>query len=88
MDNENKITLIVFKILVCAAFVLVGCVIGEGVVDVALNQETADDICIQITNDSTAVASDDNRGINGGRLICTIPSYDSTQNIIVKSNDE
>lgn len=84
-DTIMNVTLI---ILIGIALILVGGAIGEGIVDVAINQETADDICQQITNETSAVASDDNTGINGGRLICTVPSYDSTQNIIIKSNNK
>ncbi len=48
-----------------------------------ISQETGDDICRQLTGNESAVAKD-----SGGKLICLIPSYDETQNIIIKSNQE
>lgn len=44
-----------------------------------ISDETAFDLCKNITN-STAVEP----SVENGKLICTIPSYDHTTNIIVK----
>jgi len=49
-----------------------------------LSQETADDICVELTNNSYAVADN---GV-AGKLTCILSSYDSTQNIIIKVNNE
>lgn len=88
MDIEDKIGCGI--IILMAIFVVggIGILIGNANVDVRLNQETADDICRQLTNDSIAVGSDNVReGSYGeGKLICLTPSFDSTQNIIVKTN--
>ncbi len=56
-------------------------IVYEGSFDIS--QETGDDICRQLTGNESAVAKD-----SGGKLICLIPSYDETQNIIIKSNQE
>ncbi len=77
-------------LIICGVvlIMLLGTLLGQDTTNIRLNQETADDICKQITNDSTAVASDEGiRSWHGGKLICIVPSYDSTQNIIVKSNN-
>jgi len=54
-----------------------------------ISQETGDDICRQLTGNESAIAED--RAlieIDGGKLICVTPSYDSTQNIIIERNNE
>lgn len=78
-----------FIIIGVAVVYLMFCMtlIGSAMVDVPLNQETGDDICRQLTGNSTAVASVE-ANMYDGKLICTVPSYDSTQNIIVRSNKE
>lgn len=48
-----------------------------------ISQETANDICKNLTNQSSSIGS-----VEEGKLICETPSYDSTQNIIIKSNGE
>lgn len=70
--------------------VVIGIAIESTATDISLNQETANDICRQITGDDTAIASNDlgSMSMDGGKLICTIPGFDSTQNIIVKSSDK
>ena len=58
-------------------------------IDIMISQETADDICKQLTgNDSTIAEDESNSKLYGGKLICLTPSYDETQNIIIKSNSE
>ena len=81
------------NILMVSALLFIGFGIGivtMGVVsDIRLNQETADEVCQQLTNDSTAVAIKERPGhFDGGKLICEIPSFDATQNIVVKINNE
>jgi len=83
MDGED----IVGIAMVC---ILGGFVIGGFLFDVIfaadieISQETADDVCKQLTNDSTAVAENTQEQT----LICKLPSFDSTQNIIFKLNSE
>jgi len=48
-----------------------------------LDKEIANDVCQQLTNDSTAIALVEDR-----KLVCEIPSFDATQNIIVRQNNE
>ena len=57
-------------------------VIFTGIDSFQISQETADDICVNLTGNSTAIAKSEH-----GKLICEVPSYDSTQNIIVRGND-
>jgi len=51
---------------------------------IQLSQETADDICQQLTGNKTATASKESYK----QLICELPSFDETQNIIIKPNSE
>ena len=72
-------------ILVC--FIFVFFVID----DIGINQETGNDICVNLTGDINAIAIDSKcDGIQGnsGKLICEVPSFDSTTNIIVKGAGE
>ncbi len=71
------------------------CICGliyEGVSNkrITLSQETADKICLDLTNESGVVAkdyldfnSDENKPIEKGELYCQIPSYDEKQLIKV-----
>ena len=52
--------------------------------DIGLDQKVADDICQQLTGNQTAVAVEDYE--MNGRLICELPTFDSTQNIIFRTN--
>jgi hypothetical protein len=79
---DRDFTFILVLMILCVAF---GFSIALGIFDVdELSQETLDDICLQLTNESGTIAE---VGVNG-ELICEIPSYDSTPNIIVKSNSD
>lgn len=71
-------TILITMIVMCAIFAII-----EINYDIVLDQETSNDVCKQLTGNSTAVASSDYF-----KLICTIPSFDSTQNIIVKTNNK
>lgn len=55
-----------------------------------INQETANDLCIKITGNESTIAKDywdySQPTIKKGQIVCELPSYDSTQNIIVKTN--
>jgi len=76
---------------VCFCFgIAIGVVLGSIIVCVIgsfnsfiLSSETATDICKNLVNDTAVVPSTQN-----GKLICTIPSYDSTTNIIVRKAGE
>ena len=49
-----------------------------------LSQETLDDICINLTGNETAVGKVE----IGGKLLCKIPSFDSTHNIIIRQGEK
>lgn len=51
--------------------------------DFNLSYETKKDICVNLTNNSAAEPS-----VENGKLICEVPSYDSTTNIIVRKAGE
>lgn len=55
-----------------------------------ISQETGDDICKNLTGNESAVAYDwdSDSKLGFGKFGCKIPSYDSTQNIIIKKNNE
>ena len=56
--------------------------------DIGISQQTADEVCIALTGNESAVASDtQNKDFHPStyKLICKIPSYGSTHNIIIKS---
>jgi len=57
---------------------------------ITINQETANDLCIHLTGNETAIAKDwwnyQNKPIDKGQIVCELPSYDSTHNIVVKTN--
>ncbi|MCK9429528.1 MAG: hypothetical protein M0R17_05950 [Candidatus Omnitrophica bacterium] len=46
-----------------------------------ISHETMNDICYNFTMQDGVVGS-----IENGKLICEVPSFDSTQNIIIKNN--
>lgn len=48
-----------------------------------ISEETATEICINLTNNSAAIGT-----TLDGKLICEVPSYDSTRNIIIKKIGE
>ena len=86
-DIAEKIGDATMIALVVIAITLIGALIGSGMTDIRLDQEVADDICQQLTGNSTTVAFNEDFGSAfGGKLVCVIPSFDSTQNIIVKTN--
>lgn len=53
-----------------------------------LSKQTANDVCKIITNNENAIAKEDTQHPWKRQLICEIPSYDSTQNIVIKYNNE
>jgi len=50
--------------------------------DIGLSQETANDVCFNLTEIDGVVAVPN----ADYKLICEVPSFDSTQNIIIKEN--
>lgn len=50
--------------------------------NINLSQETGDSICVNLTGNNS-VASTEN-----GKLICEVPSYDHTTNIIIRKAGE
>ncbi|KKK98206.1 hypothetical protein LCGC14_2645110, partial [marine sediment metagenome] len=62
--------------------------------DIAMQKETLNDICVQITGNDSAIFvrgnSDEGTSDFWGnyKLVCQIPSFDSTQNIIIRKNNE
>lgn len=89
MEEETALLTIAFIFIGVLGFVM-GLAVLDSFIDVKLSQETADEICKQLTNNSVAVGSDStgNDNSRSGKLICSMPSFDSTQYIIVKNNDE
>ncbi len=59
--------------------------------DISLSQEVADDVCQQLTGNQSAIATQEKEDLSffkrQGKLVCIIPSFDSTQNIIIKTNE-
>ena len=87
IDIGDKIAMSIAIILIVSLIFFGGMIVGKSIVDIRLTQKVADDVCRQLTEEPTAVASVDNPTLfNGAKLVCTIPSFDATQNIIVKSN--
>ena len=86
MDEGEKVLFVGGMVMVF----IFGMMISQGfaTADVALSQEVADDVCFQLTGNKSASASIDTRTFwkGEGKLVCEIPSFDSTQNIIVRDN--
>ncbi|KKN58027.1 hypothetical protein LCGC14_0556850 [marine sediment metagenome] len=85
--NEWSVMILVIFIF-CLGLVVGTIITGSSGIDIS--QETADDICKQLTGNETVVAYDGwNRNeLVGGKLGCELPSFDATQNIIIKQNNE
>ncbi len=86
MSCCEKVFIVVILVIFVSTIFFYITLTGRDAVDIRLNQETADDVCRQLTGNPTAIASDEIVEIYDGKLICTVPSFDSTQNIIVKGN--
>ena len=83
---------------------IMGLIVGLGIMAIIwatvfnagfhISQETGDDICRNLTNSTDAIARDYksysnlDKPIKNGGIVCELPSYDSTQNIVVKLNSE
>lgn len=91
MKDETLFNWIVGFSLILSGFVLTLSLISlTSFDDVTLSQETADDICRQLTGNETAIAEDSSSNVDvpSGKLRCVLPSFDSTQNIIIIENSE
>lgn len=88
MDGDLAFAL--FLLFIGLFFGFLFTAIGFGSQGIDISQATANDICVQLTGNETAIAKDswDTDAAIGGKLICIIPSFDSTQNIIIKSNQD
>ena len=90
--KERRNEDIASSVLTASVFFTVGMIIGLCIqslmVDIELSQETADDICVQLTNNSAAVALNLYNSEWRNKLVCDIPSFDKTQNIIIRSNSD
>ena len=84
MDPEN-VMIFLIGMMAGVIFTILICIAPQGIL---ISQEVADDVCKQITGNESAIAKEDGSKIYGGKLFCIIPSYDETQNIIIKSNSE
>lgn len=83
MDSEA----VAFWLTMCVCIGLITGLIFSGVVNdnnILLSQEVADDICRQLSGNETSLAED----TRDKKLVCRLPSFDATQNIIFKLNSE
>jgi hypothetical protein len=87
MEDNNSGLL---ALAVIFGLILLVCIICLFNLDVNLKQSTADEICKQITNDTTAIAKQGNECDYWGNcnLKCVLPSFDSTQEIVIVTNDK
>ncbi len=59
-----------------------------------ISQQTGNDFCAEVTGNESSVAKDwwdyaaGREPIQKGGLVCELPSYDSTHNIVIKKNSE
>jgi len=58
-----------------------------------ISQETGDEICQNLVGNETAIAKDwwdyeaGKEPIEKGGIVCELPSFDATHNIVVRTND-
>jgi hypothetical protein len=83
MGNEESILFIGISIGIIIGALLMALILTI-YSPISLSQDTGDDICKQLTNNTASKA------IVGGKgsLVCNLPSYDHTQNIIIKTNND
>ena len=56
--------------------------------DLPLKQESGDKACQIITNNSAATADTEKHDLGSYKLVCKLPSYDHTQEILIKENNK
>lgn len=88
MDDESGVFALGIAIGIFL-FILLTASLGE-LSGIHVNQETANDICSKITGNESAIGYTQSNGASfwSDTLRCEVPSYDSTQNIVVKYNNE
>lgn len=85
MDEELELIFIggIFVgavLVVCIYLAILGWNFSTGDIP---SQETLDDICVSITHNSVTIGHMDNH-----KIVCELPSYDHSTNIIVHTNDQ
>ena len=83
MSDENMLFLLGILLGIFIGGFIVGLIDGAITDPIGLSQKTGDEICINITGNRDAIANDKN-----DKLECIIPSFDSTHNIIIRSNND
>lgn len=86
--NHSRVDLaeIAFVLLIIFMVISIFTVIIAIIVEydkVILNQDTANEICINLTNQEQAQASSED-----GKLICEIPGFGEPKNIIIKGKND
>jgi len=82
MEDES-LGFFLLGMFIGALITLIVVVVSAG--DIDLSQDAADKACQEISKNVSAVAV---RDVNKFRLICELPSYDHTQDIIIRSAGE
>ncbi len=89
MGDVDGVWVILIMLISLLFGMLIGAIIEDATADIELSQETADKICLDLTNESGVVAKDyedfgnENKPIEKGELYCQVPSYDETHLIKV-----
>ena len=85
MDEAESLIagLFIGALLTTIVFVSLGELSG-----IQISKETANDVCAKITGNESSIAIQDGEHLWNRVLICELPSYDSTQNIFIKQNNE
>jgi len=89
-SNECNINHLPAAIVILCIGTLIGFILFSSIHSlvmpkVHINEDTANQVCQKLSNNSYAVADLKSMGAESlGKLVCTIPSYDSTINIIIK----
>jgi len=80
MNYDSDYIITAFAFGICVGLVIASIVIvAENRNTLKISEDTATDICKNLVHNNTVVPS-----VDDGKLICTIPSYDDTTNIIVR----
>lgn len=80
MKEENFNMLVGLFLGILIGIMFFGCTISySNRSNMIISQETANDICKNLVPNQTVTAE-----TSGYKLVCVIPSYDSTTNIIVR----
>ena len=74
--------------LIAGALIMVSIFGVSGVLDRHLSDETMSEICRHLEPGNENYTEINAYADINGRLVCEYPSYDNTQNIILKTNNE